>query len=122
MIHRSFAAILTGIADLLDVHEGPHRAFVRAHLYTEDEAVLNAWELWGGEGSVSDFTPADPAANRALMELLVELEDAMGAMGLSQPRARQIAQLMEDWLITYPAGSEGGSYTPGTRGGAHFSS
>jgi hypothetical protein len=51
------------------------------------------------------------------MELLVELEDGMGAMGLSSPRARQIAQLMEDWLITYPQGSEGG-----TRGGAYFSS
>ena len=122
MIHRSFAAILTGVADLLDVHEGPHRAFVREHIYTEDPAVLNAWEIWGGEGSVSDFTPADPVGNRALMELLVELEDAMGAMGLSQPRARQIAQLMEDWLITYPAGSDGGPQATGTRGGADFSS
>jgi hypothetical protein len=117
MIHRSFAAILSSIADLLDSHEGPHRAFVREHIYTVDEAVLNAWEIWGGEGSVSDFSPTDPAVNRALMELLVELEDGMGAMGLSSPRARQIAQLMEDWLITYPQGSEGG-----TRGGAYFSS
>jgi hypothetical protein len=56
------------------------------------------------------------------MELLVELEDAMGAMGLSQPPARQIAQLMEDWLITYPAGSDGGTQATGTRGGADFSS
>ena len=117
MIHRSFAAILTGIADLLDAHEGPHRALVRENLYTEDEAVLNAWEIWGGEGSISDFTPADAAANRALMELLVELEDGMGAMGLSGARARQIAQLMEDWLITYPDGEAGG-----TRESAHFSS
>ena len=51
------------------------------------------------------------------MELLVELEDGMGAMGLSGARARQIAQLMEDWLITYPDGEAGG-----TRESAHFSS
>jgi hypothetical protein len=109
MIHRSFAAILTDLADLLDRNEGPHRALVRSIIETEDEADLNHWDIWGGEGSVADFAPMEPEQNRQLMETLVELEDAMGTMRLSSPRARQTAQLMEDWLITHPEYGQSGT-------------
>jgi hypothetical protein len=102
MIHRSFSAILTDLADLLARVNGPHSEWVRERIYSEIPDDLNAWEIWGGEGSIADFTPTEPTDNRGLMESLVELEDAMGAMGLGSPRARQTAQLMEDWLIAHP--------------------
>lgn len=102
MIHRSFSAILSDLANLLARANGPHSEWVRDRIHSELPDDFNAWEIWGGRGSIADFAPVDPADNRELMELLVELEDAMGAMGLASARARQTAQLMEDWLIAHP--------------------
>lgn len=100
---RPIAEILAEMEALLPES---HRTLIAELRATEDPFDFGdraqSLDIWGGTGSLVDLTLPDTSNDRRLNELIVELEDALADLNLSNPRMAQVARLIEDWLIAHP--------------------
>jgi hypothetical protein len=109
MASRTLFDTLNEMEILLSYHGFVEQAAVIRRLRDTDDPfdfgeMSHSLAIWGGKGSVVDvmIPPGTGTENRRLNELIVELEDGLADLGLSTPRAAQVARTIEDWLNSHP--------------------